>query len=173
MYDVIHDRVFWIYFVVTFFFIVIGISSIVVSNNSALIAISIFWLLSSIALMIIVYQASIRWGPKDPFSEYSQICIIDTNSGCFDAGNRVWLFINLLFLALLIISVLWAAELGNSEAGPLRSMSGVLILLGGLLMARLAITGNIYFDVCTIHFWIAVSYILIWFGLTLYVILAA
>lgn len=168
MYDIIHDRVFWIYFIVTFFFIIIGIGSIITSNNDYMLIISILWLLSNVGLMILVYHASIRWGPVDPNSDEPQICVVDSNSGCFDAGNRVWLFINILFLALLIISVLWAAELGNTDAGPLRTMSGVLILLGGLLLCSLSSGSGFMYEVYIAPFWIAVGYLLIWVGLSIY-----
>lgn len=164
MYVVIHDRVFWIYFIVTFFFIIIGVGSILSSTDPNLILISILWLLSNVALMILTYHASIKWGPVDP-NNNSQICFVDNNSGCFDTGNRVWLFINLLFITLLIISTIWAGELRNQDGGPLKTTSGILILLGGLLLCRL--NNHIY----SIPFWVAIAYLIIWFGLTLYVII--
>lgn len=178
MYVIIHDRVFWIYFIVTFFFIIIGVGSILTSSDPYMITISILWLLSNVALMIIVYHASIKWGPTNP-DDNSQICFVDNNSGCFDAGNRVWLFINVLFIVLLIISTLWAGELRNQDGGPLRTMSGILILLGGLALVGLSskrldteysmfntFNTNIY----NIPFWVTVAYLIIWFGLTLYVV---
>lgn len=178
MYVIIHDRVFWIYFIVTFFFIIIGVGSILTSDDPNLIVISILWLLSNVALMIIVYHASIKWGPIDP-EDNSQICVVDSNSGCFDAGNRVWLFINVLFIVLLIISILWAGELRNQDGGPLRTMSGIVILLGGLILAALASSrlDTEYFNtfstnIYNMPFWIAVAYLIIWFGLTLYVVIS-
>lgn len=179
MYFIIHDRVFWIYFIVTFFFIIIGVGSILASNDPNVIIISILWLLSNVSLMIIVYHASIKWGPIDPENN-SQICFVDSNAGCFDTGNRIWLFINVLFIALLILSILWAGELRNQDGGPLRTMSGILILLGGLILSALA-SGRLnteYFDIFSaniynIPFWIAVSYLIIWFGLTLYVVISS
>lgn len=170
MYDIIHDRLFWIYFIVTLFFIIIGVGSIIRSNDPYMLWISILWLLSSVALMILAYHASVQWGPQD-FE--TQICVIDSDSGCFDANNRVWLFINILFVVLLIISVLWAAELGNTDAGPLKTMSGVLILLGGLLLCSLVTNHNFTYNVYITPFWVAVVYLLIWLGLTMYVVLSA
>lgn len=178
MYFIIHDRVFWIYFIVTFFFIIIGVGSILTSDDPNFIIVSILWLLSTVALMIIVYHASIKWGPIDP-EDNSQICVVDSNSGCFDAGNRVWLFINVLFIVLLIISILWAGELRNQDGGPLRTMSGIVILLGGLILAALASSrlDTEYFNtfstnIYNMPFWIAVAYLIIWFGLTLYVVIS-
>jgi hypothetical protein len=172
MYVIIHDRVFWIYFIVTLFFIILGMGYILTSNDSQMIVISILWLLSNVALMIVVYHASINWGPVDP-NNNTQICVVDPNSGCFEPDNRVWLFINIIFIALLILSVLWAGELRNDEGSPLRTMSGILILLGGLLLCELAngykFVSNIYTNLY--EFWLAVAYILIWFGLTLYIVI--
>lgn len=190
MHAIIHDRIFWIYFIVTFFFIIIGVGAIITSNDPYLVIISILWLLSNVTLMILVYHASVRWGPVD--TDEIQICVVDSNSGCFDPDNRVWLFVNVLFIVLLIISVLWAAELGNPDGGPLRTLSGVLILLGGLMLCAFAtgrlnsqdcshILGNVdpqksvtsYGNVYTTPFWIAVGYLVIWLGLTLYVVLSS
>lgn len=180
MYSIINDRIFWIYFIITLFFIILGMSSILISNDSYLIIISILWLLSNVALMILIYHASIRWGPLD-----SQICVIDANSRCFDPDNRIWLFVNILFIALLIISLLWAGELGNKNGELLRSMSGILILLGGLLLCALIINkssdclvtdGHIHSSTAFIYdipFWVSVTYLIIWYSLTLYVVLTS
>ena len=107
-----------------------------------------------------------KWSPNDCDQ---QICVIDTNSQCFDVDNRVWLFVNILFIVLLIVSTLWAGELGNVDGGPIRTMSGVLILLGGLVLAELAID---HYDFISLQFWMAVGYLIIWFGLTLYIIIS-
>lgn len=167
MYTIIHDRIFWIYFIVTLFFTIIGVGSILGSNDPHIIIISILWLLSNVALLILIYHASINWGPVDPNNKNLQICFVDNNSKCFDANNRVWLFVNILFIVLIIISTLWAGELRNTNGGPLRGMSGVFILLGGLILCRLASGPHIYI----IPFWVAIGYLLIWFGLTLYVVI--
>lgn len=167
---VIHDRIFWIYFIITLFFIIIGVGAILSSNDPYMIVIAIFWLLSNVALMILVYHASVNC--MDPEIDH-QCYTVGTNS-------RVWLFINILFIILLIISTLWAGELRNQDSGPLRTMSGVLILLGGLILCGLAsgvlIAGNDCFALSRTFiapFWVAIGYILIWFGLTLYVVLTS
>ena len=185
---IIYDRVFWIYFIVTLFFIIVGISSIISSSEPYMLVISILWLLSNVTLMIIIYHASITWAPINPYDENSVVCVVDMNSGCFDVSNRVWLFINVLFIILLILAILWAGELGNTDAGPLRTMSGVLILLGGLILSALCLGQTVSplgYDVRSrsqwanykprynIPFWVSVAYLVIWFGLTLYVILTA
>lgn len=168
MYAMVHDRIFWIYFIVTLFFIILGVESIVIDSDPCTVMISILWLLSNLALMIVVYHASIEWGPIGDAG--LQVCVVDSNSGCFEADNRVWLFINILFILLLIISVLWAGELSNPDAGPLRTMSGILILLGGLILCSLIAGKQFWYNNYTLAFWVAVSYIVIWFALTIYTV---
>lgn len=146
MYTIITDRVFWIYFIVVLFFLIIGSELIVTSNDENLISITILWIVSNLALLIIVYYAH----------EY------------YYQQNTYWIFINALFIALLVVSTIWAGELGNNNAGPLRVMSGILILLGGLILYSLS---NNEYDSYTIPYWISIGYLLLWSGFTLYVTL--
>ena len=163
---IIQDRIFWIYFMVTLFFIIVGVGSIIASPDPNMLIISLIWLVSNVALMIIVYHESLTWGPTD--DQDSLICVVDSNSPCFEPNNRVWLLINVLFIALLIISLLWAGELSNPDAGPLKTMSGVLIILGGLVLCRISTVRSVSY---IIPFWVSLGYLAIWFGLTLYVAL--
>lgn len=170
MHAVIHDRIFWIYFIITLFFLVIGISSILSSNDPNMIIIAILWLLSNIILLIIVYHAAVQWGPCN--DNNILVCVVDNDSGCFESDNRIWLFINVVFISLLIISILWAAELGNPDAGALRSLSGILMLIGGLILVRFTIGRNYIDDsLYTLPFWMCVIFMIIWVIFTLYVIL--
>lgn len=164
--NIIHDRIFWIYFIITLFFVIIGMGSIIASRDPYMLIIAILWLLANVSLMIIIYHASINWGPID--EKNGLICVVDQNSKCFDPDNRIWLFVNVLFIVLLILSILWAGELSNVDAGPLRTMSGVLILLGGLLLYYVGLSRIRYI----VPFWISIAYLIIWFGLTLYVVLS-
>lgn len=148
MYTIITDRIFWIYFIVTLFFIIIGSGLIIASNDINLIAITLLWIISNLALLIIIYYAH----------EYY-----------YDA-NASWLFVNVLFITLLIISTIWAGELGNSNAGPLRTMSGLLVVLGGLILYAIS---NNYYDNYIISYWISIAYILIWLGFTLYICISS
>jgi len=173
MYTIIHDRIFWIYFIVTFFFIIIGVGSIIRSSDPYMLLISVLWILSNVALLILTYHAVIQWAPTTCNNDDIPICVIDYGSGCFEPNNRVWLFINLLFVILLVISTLWAAELGNSDSGPFRSLSGIMILFGGLLLCKLIGDRNFKYEVYITPFWVSVAYLIIWFGLTLYVILTS
>lgn len=155
--NILADRVFWIYFIITLFFIIVGSSLIVTSNIPHMFTILIIWTISIFALMIIVYKASIKWGPSA-----NNVCFVDYDAKCFEPSNRVWSFINIIFIILLILSVLWAGELSNLDTSTIKSMSGVLILLGGITLAALIDQGT---------FIITLLYLVIWFCLTFYVIL--
>lgn len=144
MYTIITDRIFWIYFIVTIFFIIIGSGLIIASNDQNLITITLLWIVSNLILLIIIYHAH----------EY------------YYEHNTSWAFVNILFIALLIISTIWAGELGNNNASPLKIISGILILLGGLILYSLS---NNCYDIYTIPYWISIGYIIVWLGFTLYI----
>ena len=148
---VISDRVFWIYLIVALFFVIIGLSLIFNSGDPYSLVISILWLLSVIALLIIVYEQS----------HADTKCILDNN--CLSGSSQIWIYINILFLLLLILGTVWASELGGTESGGTSSSSGILILLGGLLL-----TGLVRQKQYSVPFWVAVFYVLIWFILTFY-----
>lgn len=167
MYDLLYDRIFWIYFIVALFFTILGIGYIITTLDSYMLIIAILWLLSIVLLLIIVYHGSIYWSPGAPDSP---TCVIDRNSRCFEPSNRTWLIINLLFVVLLILSTLWAAELSDPDAGTMRALSGILILIGGLTLCGLS-TNHSYLE-ATIPFWSSVAYLFIWFGLTMYIVLS-
>lgn len=156
---IFYDRVFWIYFIVTLFFIILGSSSIVTSNLQSMPTILFIWTLSNIALMIISYRASVKWAPTS-----DNICFVDYNAECFKPSNRIWLLINVIFILLLILSVLWAGELSNTDSGPIKSMSGILIILGGIVLSSL---------VDSTTFFVSLFYLLIWVSLTFYTILSS
>ena len=156
-----YDRIFWIYFIITFFFVIIGMVSIFTSNDRYNIFISIVWLLSNVILMIITYHASMKW------MSYA------VDYECLNTDNRVWICVNLLFIVLLIISTLWAGELYNNDAALLRPISGILVLLGGLALCGLCSGRKFLYNEYVLSFWLAVAYIVIWFGLTLYVVITS
>ena len=159
MYNLVYDRIFWIYFIVALFFAILGVGYIITSIDDHMLIIMVLWLLSIVLLLIIVYHASIYWSP-------GPVCVVDGNSQCFEPSNRIWLLINIGFVVLLILSTLWAAELSNLDAGPLRPLSGVLILLGGLVLCSLST-----YLTADIPFWSCVAYLFIWFGLAMYITL--
>ena len=160
------DRVFWIYFIVCLFIIIIGLIFIVRYDNSYYPALAVFWTLAMICLTLLVYYAASEWSP---YSD-GQICVIDNKSDCFDSRNRMWLFVNLLFVIVLIFSILWAAELNNIDNSPLCAISGIIVLMIGLLLVKLAVGRNDTYNVN--GFWIGVLYLILWLGLTIYVVIS-
>ena len=156
MYEVINNRIFWIYLIITIFFIIIGIRFLIISNDNNVIIVTILWLMATILLMIMIIHTSTD----------EDISIIDNK--CFDIDKRSWLFTNFLFIFLLIISSFWAGEFSNNDEDSIKTMAGILLLLGGLLMCLFIVNkfnNFIYHGI----FWISISYILIWLVLTLYV----
>lgn len=149
MYTLLTDRIFWIYFIIVIFFIIIGVGLIISStSNVNVIAISITYLISILILLIIVYYAYLL------------------NSGNEQCNDYVGVFINVIFIVILVICTLWAGEVGNLEGGPLRSLSGVLIILGGIILFSLS---NKNYDIYSFAYWATIIFIVIWFSLTLYV----
>ena len=143
MYNVIDDRIFWIYVIITLFFIILGVGLIISSNDPNLISINILWLISMLALMINAYYI------------YN------------DNDNYFKIFIIIIFISLLIISVLWTGELWNKNDNQLLIIFSVLILLGGLILFALRIEGN---DINTISYWTSLIFVTIWLCLILYII---
>ena len=148
MYTILTDRIFWIYFIIALFFIIIGIGLIISSTNINIIAISITYLVTILILLLIVYYAYL---------------LNSSNENC---NNYILIFVNVIFIMLLVISTLWAGEINNLESGPLGSLCGVLIILGGVILFSLS--SNDY-DIYTFSYWISILYIVIWISLTLYV----
>lgn len=141
--NIIDDRIFWIYVIITLFFIIIGIGLIISSNDANLISINILWLVSMLALMVSAYY------------------IYNENE------SYLKLFIIIIFISLLIISVLWTGELWNKNDNQLLIIFAVLILLGGFILFNLRTETN---DVSTISYWSSLIFITIWLCLILYTI---
>lgn len=158
---IIQDRIFWIYLIITLFFTIIGITFISHSNRDIVI-ISILYLIANTSLLFIIYYASNHL-------QSDNVCIIDKNSDCFNPNNRIWLFINLIYIIILILSILWACELNNDN--NVKSISGILILIGALLICGLGIIRK-YRDnnILLSPFWYSIIYLSIWFVLTIYVL---
>ena len=143
MYNVIDDRIFWIYVIITLFFIILGVGLIISSNDQNLISINILWLISMLALMINAYY------------------IYNNNDNYFK------IFIIIIFISLLIISLLWTGELWNKNDNQLLIIFSVLILLGGFILFGLRTEGS---DINTISYWTSLIFVTIWLCLILYII---
>lgn len=142
-----YERIFWLYFLITIFFSIIGVGMILWNNDNAW-SLTIFWLISNFALLIIIYIASINIWFKD---------------------NINWWIINVIFLILLILSVVWAVEFNDVT---IRTTIGVLILFATLILYSFARTNesNDFLDTENPSYilWIIVGYLIIWTSLTLY-----
>lgn len=158
----IEDRIFWIYFIVTLFFLIVGTFSLIQTSSAWVI---VLWFLSNIALMIIVYHTSAWCAPTDDSGDF--VCVIDDGSRCFDSKNRVWLLINILFIILLVISVIWAGARENNVIGILMLFLGLILLI--LITKRIdeKYKHQRIFTNCHVPFWMYVFYITIWTILTL------
>ena len=143
--SIIDDRIFWIYVIITLFFIIIGIGLITSSNDPNSIAITILWLISMLALMINAYY------------------VYNDNIN----NNYFKIFIIIIFISLLIISVLWTGELWNKNNNQLLIIFTVLILLGGFILFSLRTQTG---DINTISYWSSLVFITIWLCLILYII---
>jgi len=143
MYNIVDDRIFWIYFILILFFIIIGIGLIISSNDPNLIAINILWLISMLALMVSAYYI------------YN------------DNDNYFKIFIIIIFISLLVISVLWTGELWNKNDNQLLIIFSVLILLGGFILFNLRTESD---DINTVSYWSLLVFITIWLGLILFTI---
>lgn len=143
MYNIVDDRIFWIYVIITLFFIIIGVGLIISSNDPNLIAINILWLISMLALMVSAYYI------------YN------------DNDNYFKIFIIIIFISLLVISVLWTGELWNKNDNQLLIIFSVLILLGGFILFNLRTESD---DINTVSYWSLLVFITIWLVLILFTI---
>ena len=100
-----YTRAFWIYFIITLLFVIIGLESLI--SASIPIWTITFWVLSQVFLMIAISESY----------KTSQ--------------NAVW--INSLFIIMLIVSYIWTYEVDSKE-NNLDSITGIALLLGGLIL---------------------------------------
>jgi hypothetical protein len=174
MYQIIDNRTFWIYFIITFIFIVIGTTFILISDNYYKFAIMFIWMISNVLLLCLIYHSSYLLSPLiklKPCSEnylasntYKDCCVIDSDSKCLEPKNRIWLYINILYIVILILSTVWATELNNVNAKGFLTCSGVIIIMGGLLLSLHS--GN---DIINNPSIFSIGHLTIWICLSIYV----
>lgn len=178
----VHDRIFWIYFIVTLFLTILSIASLTTSNNPYTGYLTTAWILSVIALLVLVYHASnISNNSQIEFTELlspEKLATPETyrnpsSVGYYQqASHGTWIIINILFITLLILATLWAAELRNTEESVWRSMSAIFVLLGGILLTGILNGHRIMDNVLFAPFWVAIAFLLLWFGIALYSVLS-
>ena len=160
MYEILDNRTFCIYFIITLIFIIIGATSILIGNNPYKIIIMLLWMLANVMLLCLIYHSSYILSPNI----YKNSCLLDSNTKCFEVNHRIWVLINLLYIIILILSTFWASELNNPHSAQFNTCSGVLIILSGLLLS--AKSGN---DIMSHPSVFSIGYLTIWIFLTIYV----
>jgi hypothetical protein len=165
MYTIIDDRVFWIYFIIILFFDIIASWLILTSNTYHYTIITILIIVSSILLLITTYHISLLLSPN----KNNDICFLDRNSQCLAPTNRLWFIVNLLFIILIVLSVVWSAYFEETENEIFfKAMMGIIILLISLIFCMYSYTITPSYS---LPFWSAVAYTLIWFCITMYYVL--
>ena len=176
MYEIIDNRTFWIYFIITFIFIVIGTTFILISDNYYKFIIMFVWMISNVLLLCLIYHSSYLLSPLiklKPCStsenyvsleRYKDCCVIDSDSKCLEPKNRIWLYINILYIIILILSTVWTTEINNLNAKGFLTCSGVIIVLGGLLLSLHS--GN---DIIHNPSIFSIGHLAIWICLSIYV----
>lgn len=157
------NRIFWIYFIITFFVIIIGTMALINSNDNNMIWIGILWILSNVILLIIVYGIFLhQYDFPKKWDDNSKWKII------FPCHPFMSL-INLFFIISLILSTIWVFELSSKNNSLVSSISGIFIIIFGLALTCFTPTiCNQY--LLSLPFWLSTIYILIWFSLTFYVL---
>jgi hypothetical protein len=129
MYNIREDRPFWIYFIVTFFAIIVALAVLIPAGSNVIVI--ILWVLGAIFLLLMINNIISYHSPR------IGICLVDSNVECLNPNYRMWLVLNIIFIVLLIFMLLWAAELNNPTAGTLRETSSIIIILGGVYLCGL------------------------------------
>lgn len=177
MYEAVNDRIFWAYYIVTLFFIIIGLNYMVVLEGPIFLIIALLWTISSLCLLILIYYASTKWKWSDQNEDNEtrikrQKCTtVSTFLETLGITHFMNLFVNLLFITILILSNLWASELKNNNSdtnNELQSIYGILIILGGLLLANVSFGKHFENDDHLSPFCVSIIYLIIWVGLVLY-----
>jgi hypothetical protein len=175
MYQILDNRNFWIYFIFTFIFVIIGVTYILMSDDNHKIIIAFIWMISNVILLCLIYHSSYILSPIERLSPcstgrditllpdvYKNCCVIDTNSKCLEPKNRILFIINLLYIFLLILSTFWAFEVKNNS-NTFLTCSGVILILGGLLLS--SYSGD---DIVNNPSVFSIGYLLIWICLSVY-----
>lgn len=173
MYEALQDRTFWVYFIITLFFIIIGIYYISMVGGTLVVIVGLLWIIGNLSLLILIYYASVRWDWNDNACNDQKCNSIETFLGNEMGASKCVLFlIHGLFFSMLVISNLWAIELQNSSntnnTSTLQSIYGILLILGGLLLTKLSLHKSFDINTPISPFWVSIIYLVIWTGLTIY-----
>ncbi len=59
--QVFNSRIFWLYFIITAFFVIIGLKTLITSVDVNMVYIMILWIFNQIILTIVIYNASFNF----------------------------------------------------------------------------------------------------------------
>ena|SRR5438105_4319269 len=121
-------RRFWIYFIISLFFIIVGLT--VSTNDSSTdvsisIAIVTLWIVSGLLLFVVAFRLSESSGFYSP----------DKEKRLTSKPNVLWFIINAMYVIYLVLSIVWISELSNGSL-LIRTVFGVMIILVGLVLLR-------------------------------------
>lgn len=134
-------RILSIYALISLFFTILGVVYLVSSVQI------VFWILSNICLWLAIHDL------------------------CYHINNKtVWVLINLLYLAILIIGLVWCGEFNNSQNNTFRNIAPIIIVLGGLTMIGTFIKYNSDNSYGSPTFWFLVYFTLIWIVSAIYTV---
>lgn len=151
-----NDRSFWIYFIVTTFFIILGVQPLF--QNLDIYSV-IFWVVANYLLMAMVYLVSVRLSPRD--NNDCAMCLIDCEVDFHSTRNRAWFWINIFYIILLVLSVIWAWSIYDS-----RLFIGAIILIVISIMISICCQCR-YEQLCS-SFYLSILYLLVWILLLFY-----
>lgn len=150
----VQDRVFWVYCLVSLFFTILGIVFLSYNNKGTYLIFP--WTVGNICLLYCVYMLSLSYIPF-------QICTARVlDNPCLIKSSWKWISVNVIYLAILIISLLWCVDYGNPQAGIFRSISVVLVLIGGLALLAFYRDVEKYYNYVSPFFWTLVGFLLVW-----------
>lgn len=121
-------RRFWIYFIVSLFFIIMGLT-LYTGDASEDVSVSItvvtLWIIAGLLLFISVFRLSERTG------FYS-----NDEERLITKPKVLWFIVNLMYVIYLALSTVWLTELNSNSSSWIRTIFGVIIILVGLVLAR-------------------------------------
>lgn len=159
----VDDRIFWIYCLISLFFTILGVVYLSQSGQYLILP----WILANGCLLYCAYVLSLAYAP---FSNCSNIELYD-EKGCIYKSSWMWIFVNLIYLAILVVSLLWCTEYSNEQAGLFRSTSTILVIIGGFALLALARNFEKKYNYFSPFFWLIIAFILIWLVLAYQTIL--
>lgn len=156
MFDVIYDRIFWIYVAVILFITIIGVHMIITNIKVNTLSLLIIWLMINVALLITIYCAV-------NIQCYTSTGIrnVNTRFGGEMIRNPFFITINVIFAILLVSSLVFIDRM--HDITDVAIFAVMLTLLGGFVITHMVMCD-------TIGLLSSVAYLILWLILILYVL---